>query len=451
MRKFLIFATMLVVGFTSAFADCQDGPYGLRINGTKVVDAPKFGDPDAQGRVQYKASCVELAVGDEIQLINTSCDATWMVDLDPYGSYESFTGGKTANKLTCNVAGSYDFYIKLSSSAGDLIYVGPGENCSGGGGTGGGGNGDCKDGPYGLQINGTTVVDAPQFGDPDAQGRTQYKAACVELAAGDEIQLINKSCNATWMVDLDPYGSYESFTGGKTANKLTCNTAGKYDFYIKLSATEGDLVYVGPGDCSGGGGGGGGDLGGHTVDGFFLIGNWNGMDHGDGDDYANFIPENEFINCKISKTFEDTNSERSFCWIRAKAKLDGGTGWMFFSTDGWQGDGNQTITLYSAKYLSEIGHDGNSERWSVPTNKKLNITLKVISVNEVQLTLVDDAAYASWTCNDAGIGNLTEVEEVEKDINAGLDLNAPMFDVLGRKVGADYRGIIIQNGKKFIR
>ncbi len=32
-----------------------------------------------------------------------------------------------------------------------------------------------------------------------------------------------------------------------------------------------------------------------------------------------------------------------------------------------------------------------------------------------------------------------------------LDLNAPMYDVLGRKVNADYHGIVIQNGKKFIR
>ena len=120
---------------------------------------------------------------------------------------------------------------------------------------------------------------------------------------------------------------------------------------------------------------------------------------------------------------------------------------MFFSTDGWQGDGNQTITLYSADYLYKIGHDAESNRWSVPTNKKLNITLKVISVNEIQLSIVPDATYASWTCNDAGIGDLTEIEKVEVE----LDVNAPMFDVLGRKVNADYHGIVIQNGKKFIR
>lgn len=119
-------------------ADCQDGPYGLQINGSKVIDAPKFGDPDAQGRVQYKASCVALNAGDVVKLINQSCDATWMVDIDPYGSYQSFEGGASAGQLTCKTAGSYDFYIKLSASEGDLVYIGPGENCSGGGGQQGG-------------------------------------------------------------------------------------------------------------------------------------------------------------------------------------------------------------------------------------------------------------------------------------------------------------------------
>lgn len=129
----MLFAVLAIS--VAAFADCQDGPYGLKINNKTVIDAPLFGDPDIQGRVQYKASCVELKAGDVIQLVNQSCDATWMVDLDPYGSYQSFEGGKSANKLTCKTAGTYDFYIKLSMEAGDLVYVGPGENCSGDPGT----------------------------------------------------------------------------------------------------------------------------------------------------------------------------------------------------------------------------------------------------------------------------------------------------------------------------
>lgn len=138
MKKIFTFlaATLFAVGM---MADCQDGPYGLQINGTKVVDASKIGDADAQGRVQYKASCVELAVGDVIKLINKSCDATWMVNLDPYGDYTNFSGGKDAGQITCNVAGTYDFYIKMKDGD-DLVYVEFGKDC-GGTNPGGGGEG----------------------------------------------------------------------------------------------------------------------------------------------------------------------------------------------------------------------------------------------------------------------------------------------------------------------
>jgi alpha-amylase len=246
MRKLSVIMMLLCMGWIAAQAQCQDGPYGLQINGTKVVDAPLFGDPDGEGRVQYKAACVELKAGDKLKLINKSCDATWMIDIDQYGEYQNFSGGKSAGELTCNVEGKYDFYIKLSASVGDVLYIGPGSGCDG--------ESDCQDGPYGLQINGKTIVDAPLYGDEDMQGRVQYMASCVDLKAGDVIQLINKSCGATWMVNLDEYGYYENFSGGKDANKLTCNVAGKYDFYIKLSIQAGDLVYVETSQTCGGGG-----------------------------------------------------------------------------------------------------------------------------------------------------------------------------------------------------
>ena len=50
--------------------------------------------------------------------------------------------------------------------------------------------------------------------------------------------------------------------------------------------------------------------------------------------------------------------------------------------------------------------------------------------------------YAIWQSN-VGTG-------VENVIRPALDLDAPMYDVLGRQVDATYRGIIIQNGNKYL-
>ena len=42
----------------------------------------------------------------------------------------------------------------------------------------------------------------------------------------------------------------------------------------------------------------------------------------------------------------------------------------------------------------------------------------------------------------------TAVEDVVRE--ATLDINAPMYDVLGRQVDKTYRGIVIQNGQAFL-
>jgi hypothetical protein len=46
------------------------------------------------------------------------------------------------------------------------------------------------------------------------------------------------------------------------------------------------------------------------------------------------------------------------------------------------------------------------------------------------------------------VGDGTSVEDIKN--NTGLDLNAPMFDVQGRQVDKNYKGIIIQNGNKYL-
>ncbi len=44
----------------------------------------------------------------------------------------------------------------------------------------------------------------------------------------------------------------------------------------------------------------------------------------------------------------------------------------------------------------------------------------------------------------------TAVEDVKTDNIPALDINKPMYNVLGQKVNATYRGIIIQDGYKYL-
>jgi uncharacterized repeat protein (TIGR02543 family) len=54
----------------------------------------------------------------------------------------------------------------------------------------------------------------------------------------------------------------------------------------------------------------------------------------------------------------------------------------------------------------------------------------------------DGTVYAIWK----SMGTSTDLENVRP----ALDTNAPMYDILGRQVDTSYRGIIIQNGNKYL-
>ena len=54
----------------------------------------------------------------------------------------------------------------------------------------------------------------------------------------------------------------------------------------------------------------------------------------------------------------------------------------------------------------------------------------------------DGTVYAIWK----SMLTPTDVEEVRPE----LDMDAPMYDVMGRRVDSTYRGIVIQSGRKFL-
>ena len=55
----------------------------------------------------------------------------------------------------------------------------------------------------------------------------------------------------------------------------------------------------------------------------------------------------------------------------------------------------------------------------------------------------DGTVYAIWK-------SMLTSTDVEQVVRPELDMNAPMYDIMGRQVDQTYRGIIIQNGNKYL-
>ena len=96
-------------------------PFYVRINGTRDVAAVNTGVQDYQQRTQYAALNVSLNAGDKLTCYDAGSGAAWNIGvIDPYGAYAHFTTGSSA--LTCNVAGTYNVYIKMKMND-DRWYI----------------------------------------------------------------------------------------------------------------------------------------------------------------------------------------------------------------------------------------------------------------------------------------------------------------------------------------
>jgi hypothetical protein len=69
-------------------------------------------------------------------------------------------------------------------------------------------------------------------------------------------------------------------------------------------------------------------------------------------------------------------------------------------------------------------------------------------VKQAALQAAEDATYqisAIYLVKNA------DPEGIEERVYvAGFDANAPIYNLAGMRVGKDYKGIVIQNGRKFI-
>ena len=130
------------------------------------------------------------------------------------------------------------------------------------------------------------------------------------------------------------------------------------------------------------------------------------------------------------------------------------------------------ISVKGIKILSGtdgVMHIGTSSNYAIayeiiPANAANKNTIwessdpEIVQIQNTALIIghKNGTAIVTVTTEDGGfqdmltviVGDGTAVENIYDE--AGLDVNAPMYDVLGRQVDKTYRGIIIQNGKAFL-
>jgi hypothetical protein len=219
--------------------------YAIRVNGKTNYEATYMGKAAHSDHEEYKVS-VKLNAGDTFETYDLVNNAGWVMKIEEGGESANFTAG--AKSVTCNKTGCYDFYIKMMYQN-DLMYIGAGTDCSGGGSDSGddsGNTGDTSDSgeySYAIRVNGKTDYKATYKGKSENSDHDEYMVS-VKLNAGDTFVTYDLKNSAGWVMIIEPYGEYANFTAGTSS--VTCNKAGCYDFYIKMMY-QNDSMYIGPG------------------------------------------------------------------------------------------------------------------------------------------------------------------------------------------------------------
>ncbi len=96
--------------------------------------------------------------------------------------------------------------------------------------------------PYFVCVNGNTYYYPAPTGAVDFQGRTQYKAECVNLSTGDKLTCYDAASGSNWHINvIDSFGAYNSFADNGQA--FVCKTTETYDLYIKMKYND-DMWYI---------------------------------------------------------------------------------------------------------------------------------------------------------------------------------------------------------------
>ncbi len=231
-RNFLFFALLSVAMYVSAQS------YGIMVNGTTFHKATALGNQDFQGRDQYLVS-VQLEEGDYLTLYDNTNKVAFMTPMESGATSAKGNFTETADKATCNVAGCYDFYIKLKMND-NSIWCQTGSNCSGGqGGTDG-------DTPcFGILINGGDYIPATLNNEYAGVGM-EYMLLQQTLTAGTEFQIYDKCSEAGWVEPIDPASTF-SITKGESWYLVAETNV--YDIYIKMMGYGNNQIYIGCNSC----------------------------------------------------------------------------------------------------------------------------------------------------------------------------------------------------------
>ena len=292
---------------------------------------------------------------------------------------------------------------------------------------------------YGIMINGSDYHAGERNPNPLDPSFDEYQVLGVSVSQGATLQLWDQDNNTGWAVDLDP-ASVQGIS--RDGDHYTCATAGCYDFYIKLKYGN-DQLYIGAcqgGDTPGGGGdipGGGGEGG---EDHYYYY-----KGYVDGADIESYM---EGINGFTKGVASFSCSQKSYIFI--VYQIHGVPGVEFACKEYVEESAAHHATLYQAPQpFEKMGFEPGNYTLYLYDNGDGTLELSTIELTGKKLVDSDEQGGGDTPGGDTP-GEGGEEQGIDNVVYE-LNLDAPMYDVLGRQVTEDYHGIVIQNGHKVIR
>ena len=168
-----------------------------------------------------------------------------------------------------------------------------------------------------------------------------------------------------------------------------------------------------------------------------------------------------------------TNDKSDYKWlgdyiIGVAGKLSGESAWRwhvhaFFNCNDGTVQGNQKVAT------ADFSQAGKPSAWGKAYQKVYGeetvLPRYIAEEYTIPTPLKDGATFRGWFDNNDGAGEALTVLPVGykgtvyaiwttttavENVRPALDVNVPMYDLLGRKVDATYRGVVLQNGYKYL-